>query len=134
MRKENPYLLYYFSFAIVCCVTLSVIFLFINYQNVKRTEDNYNQEKLGLVCEMLDTHLESQRGITYLISRWKEYQPYYFRQNKYYELEMLEDFNARNVSLALEGMAFLYYDGDEVIFRNDGKKQSLKQYFNFKLF
>ena len=131
MRKENPYLLYYFSFAIVCCVTLSVIFLFINYQNVKRTEDNYNQEKLGLVCEMLDTHLESQRGITYLISRWKEYQPYYFRQNKYYELEMLEDFNARNVSLALEGMAFLYYDGDEVIFRNDGKKQSLKQYFNF---
>ena len=131
MRKGNPYLLYYFSFAIVCCVTLSVIFLFINYQNVKRTEDNYNQEKLGLVCEMLDTHLESQRGITYLISRWKEYQPYYFRQNKYYELEMLEDFNARNVSLALEGMAFLYYDGDEVIFRNDGKKQSLKQYFNF---
>lgn len=131
MRKANPYLLYYFSFAIVCCVTLSVIFLFINYQNVKRTEDNYNQEKLGLVCEMLDTHLESQRGITYLISRWKEYQPYYFRQNKYYELEMLEDFNARNVSLALEGMAFLYYDGDEVIFRNDGKKQSLKQYFNF---
>ena len=131
MRKGNPYLLYYFSFAIVCCVTLSVIFLFINYQNVKRTEDNYNQEKLGLVCEMLDTHLESQRGITYLISRWKEYQPYYFRQNKYYELEMLEDFNARNVSLALEGMAFIYYDGDEVIFRNDGKKQSLKQYFNF---
>ena len=131
MRKGNPYLLYYFSFAIVCCVTLSVIFLFINYQNVKRTEDNYNQEKLELVCEMLDTHLESQRGITYLISRWKEYQPYYFRQNKYYELEMLEDFNARNVSLALEGMAFLYYDGDEVIFRNDGKKQSLKQYFNF---
>lgn len=131
MRKENPYLLYYFSFAIVCCVTLSVIFLFINYQNVKRTEDNYNQEKLGLVCEMLDAHLESQRGITYLISKWKEYQPYYFRQNKYYELEMLEDFNARNVSLALEGMAFLYYDGDEVIFRNDGKKQSLKQYFNF---
>ena len=125
MRKGNPYLLYYFSFAIVCCVTLSVIFLFINYQNVKRTEE------LGLVCEMLDTHLESQRGITYLISRWKEYQPYYFRQNKYYELEMLEDFNARNVSLALEGMAFLYYDGDEVIFRNDGKKQSLKQYFNF---
>lgn len=131
MRKGNPYLLYYFSFAIVCCVTLSVIFLFINYQNVKRTEDNYNQEKLGLVCEMLDAHLESQRGITYLISKWKEYQPYYFRQNKYYELEMLEDFNARNVSLALEGMAFLYYDGDEVIFRNDGKKQSLKQYFNF---
>lgn len=131
MRKGNPYLLYYFSFAIVCCVTLSVIFLFINYQNVKRTEDNYNQEKLELVCEMLDAHLESQRGITYLISKWKEYQPYYFRQNKYYELEMLEDFNARNVSLALEGMAFLYYDGDEVIFRNDGKKQSLKQYFNF---
>ena len=131
MRKENPYLLYYFSFAIVCCVTLSVIFLFINYQNVKRTEDNYNQEKLELVCEMLDAHLESQRGITYLISKWKEYQPYYFRQNKYYELEMLEDFNARDVSLALEGMAFLYYDGDEVIFRNDGRSQSLKQYFNF---
>ena len=131
MRKGNPYLLYYFSFAIVCCVTLSVIFLFINYQNVKRTEDNYNQEKLELVCEMLDAHLESQRGITYLISKWKEYQPYYFRQNKYYELEMLEDFNARNVSLALEGMAFLYYDGDEVIFRNDGRSQSLKQYFNF---
>lgn len=129
MRKANPYLLYYFSFAIVCCVTLSVIFLFINYQNVKQTQDKYNQEKLELVCEMLDAHLESQREITYLISKWKEYQPYYFRQNKYYELEMLEDFAARDASLAMEGLAFLYYEGDEVIFRNDGRSQRLEQYF-----
>ena len=127
MKKTNPYLLYYFSFAIVCCVVLSVIFLFINYQNINRTQTQYNQEKLELVCDMWETHMERQREFSYLFSSSKEYQPYYFGQNKYYELELLEDFAGKEVTSVMGGEAFLYY-GNDVIFRSEGLLQNLEEY------
>ena len=127
MKKTNPYLLYYVSFAIVCCVFLSIIFLFINYQNVNRTQTQYNQEKLELVCDMWETHMERQRKFSYLFSSSKAYQPYYFEQNKYYELELLDDFAGKEVTSVMRGEAFLYY-GNDVIFRSDGQLQNLEEY------
>ena len=71
--------------------------------------------------------MERQREFSYLFSSSKEYQPYYFGQNKYYELELLEDFAGKEVTSVMGGEAFLYY-GNDVIFRSEGLLQNLEEY------
>lgn len=129
-RWKSPYLIDYLSFAMICCVLLSALFLFINFHNVKKMESVQNQKKAELVCKMLEEHLETQTKIAYQISQYKEFQPYYLRQQKYNEIEMLESFKQKNSAIVLDGLAFLYYAGDNNMYCSTGYLQSLEQYFN----
>ena len=46
-RWKSPYLIDYLSFAMICCVLLSALFLFINFHNVKKMESVQNQKKFN---------------------------------------------------------------------------------------
>lgn len=127
VKKWNPFLIYYLSLAIVSCALLIVVFLFVYYENVKRTQEDYNRAKLELVSEMLDSYVETQKDLSYTISIMKVFQPYYFCQNKYLETELLDSFSTLNRDMTVVGRAFICY-GDDIIFGSDGYSRSREVY------
>ncbi len=144
-KLSNPYLISYLSFALLCCVALTIIFLYINVQNVKRDQALQNRDKLLLITKDLEQQMDTFNNINLQISITKAYQPFYFKMNKYYEQTLLKDFPQYRSYSPLSDEYFLYYFGEESIFHSDGftirldiylenlkkeERQTLKQMLN----
>ncbi len=115
-KKQNPYLISYLSLASVCCIALTVLFLFINIQNTERTQEQHNLEKLQLVLEDWEQQITTIKKINVLMHMNSVYQPYWFQAQKYNELSLLNDFNQYIYYSPLFEECFLYYSGSENIF------------------
>ncbi len=115
-KKLNPYLISYLSLASVCCIALSVLFLFINIQTLERTQKQYNTEKLQLVLEDWEQQVTTLKKINVLMHLNSMYQPYWFQAQKYNEIPLLNDFGQYIYYSPLIGECFLHYTGIENIF------------------
>lgn len=127
---SNPYLISYLGLAVFCCVALSVLFLSINLENLKRKEETYIQERLVLAAEDLERQKETCAKIALQISVNSIYQPYYFERNKYYEMTLLNDFQQYQNYSPVADELFLYFQGQEALFHSDGYKIGLDVYLN----
>ncbi len=107
-----------FFLASVCCIALSVLFLFINIQTLERTQKQYNTEKLQIVLEDLEQQIITMKEINVLmhLNNNNIYQPYYFQAEKYNEIPLLNDFGQYIRYSPLIGECFLYYSGLDNIF------------------
>lgn len=124
-KYMNPWLPSYLSLAMLCCIIVSAIFLFINLQSLKQKEKAYTQEKLVLITQDLEKQLLLFEEIGLKISVNDYYNPFYFQRNKYYEKLLLEDFSQYlNYSPLLQD-CFLYYKGREQIFCSNGRLTTL---------
>lgn len=126
----NPYLTSYLSFGILCCIALSILFLSINVQNMKRDQQIHDQEKVSLVVDDIGRQMDTFRKIYLQISVNKIYQPYYFKMNKYYEMTLLNDFEQYKNYSAISEECFLFYEGDSRLFCTSGYTASLDTYLN----
>lgn len=130
LRTWNPYLASYLSFAMLCCIVLSTVFLYLNLKNTRENEKIHNQEKLCLVTEDWENQLETFQKMTLQIAVNRIYQPFYFQMNKYYEISLLNDFvQYRNYSPIVDE-SFLYYQNEENIFHSDSYTINLDVYLN----
>ena len=59
IHNLNPYITSYLSLALLCCIILSVLFLYINLENTRRSEISYNQKKIDLVAEDFATQINT---------------------------------------------------------------------------
>lgn len=126
----NPYLVSYLSLAIFCCMVLSIVFSYINLENLKRNDSIHTTEKVRLVADDLDHQMEILQKINLQISVNKLYQPYYFQRNKYFEITLLNDFVQYKNYSPLVDEFFLYFKGDSILFHSDGTTIDLDIYLN----
>ncbi len=115
-KKLNPYLISYLSLASVCCIALTVLFLFINIQNTERAQKQYNTEKLQIVLEDWEQQITTLKKINVLMNLNSVYQPYRFQAQKYNEIPLLNDFSQYIYYSPLISECFLYYSGSNNVF------------------
>ena len=87
--KNNPYIFSYLSLALLCCIGLSILFLYINIENIKKTEQESNQKKLELIMNDLDTQRKTFKKINMKIQANSAYKPINYELNKYNEKTMI---------------------------------------------
>ena len=117
IRKKNPFRLSFLSVAVICCVTLSIVFYYISYMNNKVTQEKHAQEKLELVMKDFETQLQMMEEVALRIVSDKEFHPYYFKENIAKEMSMLETFKQYSYYIPLVEEYFLYY-GESWIYRS----------------
>ena len=127
MKAKNPYRMSYMCLAILCCISLSVLFFSINYGGIVRTERHYYGKKVELLANDFEAQLQVFDEIALQISIDSKYQPYYFRGNIYNEMVLLEDFEQYSHYSALTDDYFLYY-GDKKIYLSSGRTTELEIY------
>ncbi len=115
-KKINPYLISYLSLAIVCCIALSVLFLFINLQTLEQTEEQYHMENIELVLEDWEQQISTLKKINMRMHMDGMYQPYSFQAQKYNEIPLLNDLRQYIHYSPLIGECFLHYTDINNIF------------------
>ncbi len=126
-KMKNPYKFYYVGLAIICCLALGAVLLTINYASIRRVQRQYDQKKAERIVEDLENQMELFQEAAMKIAIDNEYQPYYFRRNKYNERKLLDDFRQYIHYSALTEECFLYY-GDWYIFHSEGNIIDLNIY------
>jgi len=132
MKKKfnigNPWLLSYLSLSIFCSIVISIVFLYINLDNMKSKEHIYTEEKLELVVNDLEKQLDTYREIGLKITIDNYYKPFYFQRNKYYEKVLLEDFIKFADYTPMLNEYFLFYQGEDVVFHSNNTTIRLSAY------
>lgn len=120
-KNTNPYQISYIALTMVCCLILSILFLFINYQEARYQQEIYTKERLELITEDLEEQLSQLRKLCLQIGTNKIYQPFYFRANKYYEISLLDNFSQYiNYSPLLAEYFLMYMDNTDCLFHSSG--------------
>lgn len=127
-QTNNPYLISYLSLALICCLAISTLFMYINSMNLKREQDYYNQKKVELLADDLDVQLQLFEKIATKIKITDVYQPFYFSQNKYYEILLLDDLKRYATYSPLAAQYFLHYCGHSNLFLSSGNTINLNIY------
>lgn len=107
--KNNPYIFSYLTFALLCCIGFSIVFLYTNIENMKKTEIENNQTKLELIANDFETQLKTFKKINLKIQVNSIYKPKNFERNKYNETVLLDDFEQFKDYSPLAGEYLLYY-------------------------
>lgn len=117
------------SFAFVCCMVLSIIFMYVNIYNEKKVYENNNQKKVILMAEEIDRILASVHDLALKITINKHFQPFYFEVNDYYEIIMIQEMeNYVNFYPEIDE-AFLCY-GEQKIFHSSGYTMNINTYIS----
>ena len=125
---KNPYLLSYLSFALICTISLGMVFLLISTKVSKEEQAIRDKARLELISENVHQQLSFMRKIEIEISGNSVYYPKYFKEYKYYELEVLKNFEQYLSRLSMVDEMLLYY-GDNRVFRSSGSISDFDVYF-----
>jgi AraC-like DNA-binding protein len=131
--SKNPYLVSYLSLALICCILLTVVFLYASMRNARASESAYRTEKLNLAAEDFETQMNELSTIGLKISVDRHFQPFYYERNKYYEKELLEILEEYTNYTVFSGKYFLYYKDSDRIFTSSEKTSQLNQYLQLYL-
>ena len=107
------YLFSYIGIVLLSCALIGVAVFNMFLYNLQQTELQNNRRKIELAAHDLETQLETLQSVAYGISFDIKYRPLYFRQNKYYEKLLLEDFTKYvGYSRITDEYFLVYHDSD----------------------
>jgi len=86
------------------------------------------KDKAVYVLKDVENQFNILNSISLNISIKHIYRPSYFKQNKYYEIELLEDFTQYNYHSSICNEYFLFYPGSDNIFHSSGFTKLLIPY------
>ena len=124
--KNNPYILSYFTLALLCCIGLSILFLYINIQNMRKAEITNNKQQIELISNDLDVQVKTFKKINVKIQANTLYRPSKYEENKYNETLLLEDFSQYRNYSPLECEYLLYYKNTNSLFSSNGTTVTLQ--------
>lgn len=123
VHRKNPYWKSYVCLALICCLLFVVLFSSLNFIETKKTKQHYSQEKAELIMDDFEHQIDLLKNITLSICIDTKFQPFYFKQNKYNEKVMLEDFKQYMTKSILSQEAFLYYGGTNIFHSSEHTKR-----------
>lgn len=116
----NPFLIAFICFALISCLILSALFLFMLYEQDRESSKLYYQNKAETMLNDFTTQLEDLEDFAQKLTINDKYMYSTVFKEKYNENILLEDFKAyRDFSHLTENM-FLYYAGCNHVFRTEG--------------
>lgn len=115
------YYLAYISVALIGCAFIGMIIFFVSVSELHSTAEQSERNRLQMVANDLDTQIKVFETIRDEISGTLCYRPAYLFQNRYREMELMQDFKQYNSYSVLCEEYFLYYWGTDSIFGQNAK-------------
>lgn len=129
MQKKNPFRMSYLSVTVICCLALSIVFFGIMYANNREVQEQNNRKKIELLLADFETQLQQFEAVALQLVINNRYQPFYFEEDKYRELLLLEDFEQYQHYSVLIDEYFLYYGGEK-LYHSTGHTIYLQPYLS----
>lgn len=118
--RYNPFLISFISFALIACLALSLLFLFMMYKQSQSFSQDYYRKKATTILDDFQTQLTSLENFSDKLMINKNYMYSTVFKEKYNEYALLADFKQyRSFSFLTENM-FLLYQGCDHVFRSSG--------------
>ena len=132
VKGKNPLRLSFMSMAVICCLVLSSVFLYIRHTNNQATQRQWAQDKVQLAMSDLESQLSLMEDISVLIASNYEFHPFYFKENIARELSMLKAFKQYRFYTSLTEEYFLYFGGNR-LYRSTGNTLNLNVFLNSRM-
>lgn len=126
---NNPYLELFVSLALICCLAVSAIFMYINITNLKEIRGYFHQQQTDSLAEDMETQFSIMDRIGLKITINPKYQPFYL-SSAYNDRVLLEDFKQYTTHSVLVNECILYYNEDENIYRSTGHVTDVEVYLS----
>lgn len=121
-------MLSYLSFALICVLSFGLAFLLISTKVSTEEQAVRDKAKLEMISDNVHQQLSYMRKVEIEITGNTIYYPKYFTEYKYYEIEVLENFEQYLSRLSMVDEVLLYY-GDNRLFRGTGSISDFDVYF-----
>lgn len=118
--KYNPFLIAFICFALIVCLILSVLYLSMIHAREQNAKRHFYQDKAQTMLNDFTRQLQNldDLALRFVINDKYMYSTVF--SQKYNEYELLNDFKRyKDFSFLTENM-FLYYTGEDRVFRADG--------------
>lgn len=123
----NPYLVLFIGLALVCCISLSVLFTNITILSLNRTQNSFYQEELEMLADDWENQIQQCSEIALRISINRTYYPSSF-ENNYHDEIVLDDMKQyANYSILFKGF-FLNYKDASKVYTSEGYTADLQVY------
>lgn len=132
VKNRSVFIRYFVSYALVVFmagILLGVFMLVTSVRQISQAHTRLNKTKLESMVNDLDNQFSVYHDIALDIRIRYWYKPDYFKKNKYYETELLDDFSKYSAYSPLVDDYFLYYQHDDILFRGSGTSMEVATYF-----
>jgi AraC-like DNA-binding protein len=132
VKNRSVFIRYIVSYALVVImagILLGVFLLVTSVRQISQAHTRLNQAKLESMVNDIENQFDVYSDIALDIRIRYWYKPDYFRKNKYYETELLDDFSKYSAYSPLVDDYFLYYQHDDILFRGSGTSMEVETYF-----
>lgn len=118
--KYNPFLIAFICFALIVCLVLSVLYLSMIHAREQNTKRHFYQDKAQTMLNDFTRQLQNldDLALRFVINDKYMYSTVF--SQKYNEYELLNDFKRYKDFSFLTVNMFLYYTGEDRVFRADG--------------
>lgn len=118
MRKnwKNPFITSFLLVAAICCVVSSVAYGYIMHMSQEEFQKKKAQEKVQMIANDLDSHLETFEKMALRVMIGRVYQPSFFDGIPYHEQVLMDDFEQYSNHSVLADECFLYYGNEKLYF------------------
>lgn len=125
--RRNPYLVLFIGLALVCCISLSVLFTCITVFSVNKTQTSFYQEKLEMLVDDWENQIQQCSKIALKVGINRVYYPSSFKNN-YHDEVVLEDMKQYANYSSLFKEFFLFYQGAGKVYTSEGYTADLQVY------
>ena len=123
-------MVFFVYFALICCLVLGGIFLFLSHSRENKMQTYYMQEKIELLLQDFELQQQNFQEIALRLAINEKYHYSVLAEEKYNENILLQDFENYRFSSILTDELFLYYTGRSNIFHITGSTINLDVYLN----
>ena len=125
--KQNPFIILFVCFALICMLALGILFLSIIRTSSNKRQSRYYVEKLETVLNDLDTQIGKLQTMSFRFSLDTTYKYSVLTEKTYNANILLEDFKSYRYASVLSEELFLYY-GETNIYHVIGNTIDLNVY------
>jgi AraC-like DNA-binding protein len=123
IKSKSVFIRYLTSYAFIvflAVLLLGVMIFIFSLNQIIQININTTRNKLDFIASDLQLQLDIMQDIAQDVCVNIYYKPVYFLRNKYYEIELLDNFSKYVTYSPLIDEYFLYYQGEPYLYRGNG--------------
>jgi AraC-like DNA-binding protein len=127
---SRPFHSYFYYLAIIACLLISVVLLFLFKHEADLKKAHAANEKLQLIVGDLENNLDLYEDIAIKLSTSTNFHPEMLSHNKYHDTVLLGEFGYYHNTSPLSEEMILFYSEKDYLFRSSGYTTDLNVYLD----
>lgn len=127
---SRPFHSYFYYLAIIACLLISIVLLFLVKHEADLKKEHAANEKLQLIVGDLENNLAMYEDIAIKICASTTFHPDMLSYDKYHDLQLLSEFGHYHNTSPLPEEMILFYSEKDYLFRSSGYTTNLNVYLD----